>query len=56
LGGIEDVANSQSLISAEQDEDYETDATVMRNTKKLCKRDLLETYRLLQTDQKEVEK
>ena len=45
LSGIEDVANSQSLIQADQDEDYETDTAVMKNTKKLCQRDLLETYR-----------
>lgn len=46
LSSIEDVANSQSqtLITAKEDEDYETDAGVLRNTKKTCERDLRDTY------------
>ena len=50
LSGIEDVATSQSLIAADQDEDYLTDHDVMRNTKKLCRNDLLETYRRIVAD------
>ena len=58
LGNIQDVIddNQEAIIEAQQDEDYLTDAGVLRNTKKLCKRDLLETYRSISDDQRLTEK
>lgn len=57
LANIEEVAQSQSqtLIAAREDEDYETDAGVMRNTKRICERDLKETYLQIMNNRKKVE-
>ena len=48
--------DQEQIIEANQDEDYLTDSGVLRNTKKLCKRDLLETYRQVTDDQRLTEK
>jgi len=56
LASIDDVANSQSVIETKEDEDYSTDAEVMRNTKRLCERDLRDSYRTLVSDQAAVER
>ena len=58
LGQITDIIDSdhESLIEAAQDEDYMTDSVVMRNTKKLCKKDLLDTYKALTENQLVTEK
>ena len=50
LAGIHDVASSQGLVQATSDEDYLTDAGVMKNTIKLCKRDLAETHGQILSD------
>ena len=54
---IDEVANSQqqTLITAKEDEDYETDAGVMRNTKRTCERDLKQTYLKIVNNHKQVE-
>ena len=40
LGDIDQVAESQAVISTYEDEDYETDNVVLKSTIRLCKRDL----------------
>ena len=57
LQGIDDVANSQeeTLIAAKEDEDYETDTGVLRNTKRTCERDLKQTYLQVVKNRKQVE-
>ena len=40
LGDIDQVAESQAVISSYEDEDYETDHAVLKSTIRLCKRDL----------------
>jgi hypothetical protein len=51
LGDIDQVAESQAVISSYEDEDYETDNVVLKSTIRLCKRDLTQVYRQLVTDQ-----
>ena len=45
LDKIDELPAYKTIHQAEQDEDYETDAAILRNTKKLCKNDLTSTYR-----------
>ena len=54
LGKIESCASSQALIGTEQDEDYLTDAGVLRNTIRMCKKDLKEVVDLMDTDSDDV--
>lgn len=56
LISIADVANSQTIIETKEDEDYSTDTEVLRNTKRLCERDLRDSCRALMNDQAAVEK
>ena len=59
LGDLEELfpeSKGGIVVQANNDEDYITDAEVMRNTKKLCKKDFLETYRLLIDDPRNTER
>ena len=51
LADIDQVAESQAVISSYEDEDYETDHVVLKSCIKLCKRDLTQVYRHIVTDQ-----
>ena len=51
LKDLEKITEEECLIDAQQDEDYSTDTTVMRNTKRLCNNDLMETYRKVANQQ-----
>lgn len=51
LSSINKIAENEGLIEAQQDEDYKTDHTVLRNTTRLCKKDLLETWKLIVDNQ-----
>jgi hypothetical protein len=46
LEGINDLQN-ESLMVTEQDEDYATDGKILKNTKRMCIKDLLETFKEL---------
>ena len=56
LGDIEDCASSQAVIQADQDEDYLTDAAVMKSTIRLCKRDLVELDQILSQNKSQIER
>jgi hypothetical protein len=46
----------ENLIPAANDEDYETDAQVLRKTKKICLMDVQDVYRSVVDNQKKTER
>ena len=56
LLNLEYLTDSQVVVQCNQDEDYMTDDGVLSNTKKICKNDLIDIYRCIIDNQKEVEK